>query len=223
MHVSNKRQLILFVKCPQKGQCKTRLIPLLGADAANQLYRQLVLHILRRVQPMQDINIAVYAHPHIEHEFIQSLKQDFSISLHQQIGNNLGERMYNAMRDSLHNYRQCVLIGSDCPEIDTHYLEQAFTTIENCDIVFGPASDGGYVLIGGNRISSGLFENIQWSSPSVLQQSLYNAESLGYSTQLLKTLWDIDTPDDFIHHHKRIRQLLNADIDTGDSNGSPES
>lgn len=221
MSAKPSRQLLMFVKTPERGLCKTRMIPLLGAGGAVQFYQQLVLHTLNRLKFIEHVDVTVFAYPDTKHDFIRKLEQDFPVRLDKQSGVDLGERMFNAINQSLQHYDRCVLIGSDCPDMDTWYIEQAFDALTDHDIVLGPASDGGYVLIGARRVTASLFENIQWSGEFVLQESLHNAQAIGYSTTLLQTLWDIDTPDDFYRHHKRIRQLLNSNLPTGDDNGSP--
>ncbi len=209
MQAKNKKQLILFVRAPDEGRCKTRLIPLLGKYATTELYKKMVMHSLQRVCLLPDIDITVHVDSNPGHDFFRKLKQVFNISIHSQQGNDLGERMLHSMQASLQKYSECVLIGTDCPEIDQHYINAAFDALQHDELVFGPASDGGYVLIGASRISASLFEKIEWSTPSVLQQNLKNAHSCGYRYQLLNTLWDIDDARDYIQHHKRIKQLLN--------------
>lgn len=221
MLVKNSQQLILFVRSPEPGKCKTRLIPLLGRTATTELYKKLVKHSLKQLSSLHNIDIALYVYPDTEHEFIQELRKTFDISILPQAGADLGERMHNAVNESLKHYQQCVLIGSDCPEIDANYIDSAFSALKNNDLVFGPASDGGYVLIGNSSLTPEVFRNIAWSTDQVLQQSLHISHTMGYRHQLLKTLWDIDNPDDYIQHHQRIRELFMKSIKDGESYGSP--
>jgi len=205
----NHKQLILFVKSPTLGLCKTRLIPLLGEQGATDFYKHLLSHCVHIASQLNDIDVALYVYPDTQHEFIQQLKNTYDMPLYTQQGDDLGERMHHAMHHSLTQYSQCVLIGSDCPAITTDYIQQAFNALNSHSICLGPATDGGYVLIGATEIYSELFAHTEWSTSTVLQQCLTNIDKLNVSHHLLTTLWDIDTPNDFIENQSTIEQLLN--------------
>jgi len=207
--MTNNRQMIIFTKAPVAGQCKTRLIPLLGEQGATDFYKHLVRHCVNTARQLRNIDIAIYTYPDTQHAFIQQLNTDHRTSLHCQQGKDLGERMHHAIASSLKTYSQCVLIGSDCPIINTRYIEQAFSALNDHDISLGPASDGGYVLIGCRHIAPAVFSNTTWSNNKVLQQAIKNIKRINYSHHLLNTLWDIDTPDDFLQHKVKIEKLLN--------------
>ncbi|VAW52805.1 hypothetical protein MNBD_GAMMA07-1944 [hydrothermal vent metagenome] len=130
------------------------------------------------------------------------MKQKYAKEIYLQQGKNLGERMYHAFQHSLKTYAKTVLIGSDCPSINKPYIEQAFNKLDNNEIVFGPAEDGGYVLIGANKICDTIFNNVKWGSDKVLEQSLQNMNATDYKVDLLATLWDIDTPEDYKKYQK---------------------
>jgi uncharacterized protein len=213
--MTNKKQLIIFIKEPIVGQCKTRLIPLLGEQGATDFYKRLASHSVQTALQLNNIDIALYTYPDTQHPFIQKLVTDDCTSIHNQQGRDLGERMYNALKTSLNKYSHCVLIGSDCPVITTDYIGQAFKALESHTVTLGPATDGGYVLIGCTQISPGIFANTEWSSPTVLQQCLANIRHLNYSHHLLAELWDIDTPNDFLQNQLSIERLLNQQYLTG--------
>lgn len=202
------KQLIIFVKSPLPGQCKTRLIPLLNPQGACDFYKSLVTHCFKQLTDLRNINIVIYAYPDIQDNFIKQLAERSNFNIHPQQGNNLGERMHNALQHSLSSNTKAVLIGTDCPLIDMSYITQAFDALDNHDIVIGPAEDGGYVLIGATQIETALFDNIQWSSDQVLHQSLEKVQAAGYTSTVLRTLWDIDTPEDFAQYHSEIKHLL---------------
>ena len=105
--------------------------------------------------------------------------------------------MFYALDHALSLAEQVILIGTDCPMINEQFLELAFSSLDaDHDLVLGPAQDGGYVLIGANRISSTVFQNIRWSTSCVLEQTLQNIEHIGWKHHLLPTLRDIDTYQD---------------------------
>jgi len=213
--MTNKKQLIIFIKEPINGKCKTRLIPLLGEQGATDFYKQLASHTVQTSCQLENIDVALYTYPETQHPFIQNLATDNATSIHSQQGKDLGERMYNALHTSLKSYAHCVLIGSDCPGITSDYIEQAFKALESNSITLGPATDGGYVLIGCNKISPDIFANTEWSSQTVMQQCLKNIHRLNYSHHLLAELWDIDTPNDFLQNQLTIEHILKQQYLTG--------
>jgi rSAM/selenodomain-associated transferase 1 len=205
---ASQQLLIVFAKAPVEAQCKTRLIPLLGESGATEFYKDLLQHCLHRVSQLDNTDIALYVTPHTQHPFIQQLATNYGTALQAQQGKDLGERMHHAMQQGLQAYQRVVLIGSDCPDITAHYLEQAFATLQQSELVIGPAKDGGYVLIGGQRISTDIFANTHWGNEQVLAQCLQNIHHAGYSHQCLPTLQDIDTPEDFLQNQLQLQTLL---------------
>lgn len=114
-----------------------------------------------------------------------------------QKGRDLGERMHNAMADVFtKSDGKVVLIGSDCPEISSAHIEDAFSALEDCDVVIGPAADGGYYLLGMRSLHHRLFLNKQWSTDSVLSSTLEDALELQLQVTLLPVLNDLDDEDD---------------------------
>jgi len=206
--MTNNKQLIIFIKEPIAGQCKTRLIPLLGKQGATDFYKQLANHSVTTARQLKNIDIALYSYPDTQHAFIQNLVTSSNASIHSQQGKDLGERMYNALNTSLKKHTHSVLIGSDCPGITCDYIEQAFTALDTYDITLGPATDGGYVLIGCTQITPTIFTNTEWSSPTVLQQCINNIKHANYSHHLLGELWDVDTPNDFLQNQLTLEHIL---------------
>jgi len=209
------RRLIIFVKAPEIAKCKTRLISLLGEQGATDFYIDLATHCVEKLHSLKNVDVTLFCHPDIHHDFLKNLSGRYHVGLQAQQGKDLGERMFNAIDHSLQHYQQCVLIGSDCPTITQEYVEQAFNALNSYDITLGPVTDGGYVLIGASKVDAQLFANTQWSTHTVLQQCLKNIEKLNYSHYLLPTLWDIDTPNDFIENQSQIQTLLNKQYHTG--------
>lgn len=205
---ASEQLLIVFAKAPVKAQCKTRLIPLLGENGASEFYKDLLQHCLHTVSQLDSTDIALYVTPHTQHPLLQQLAANYCTTLKPQQGNDLGERMQHATQQALQTYHRVVLIGSDCPDITQDYLEQAFAALQHSDLVIGPATDGGYVLIGGQRISPTIFANTHWGSDQVLEQCLCNIRDAGYSHQCLPTLQDIDTPEDFLQNQLQLQTLL---------------
>ena len=83
-----------------------------------------------------------------------------------------------------------VVVGSDVPALDAAYVEEALARLARADAVLGPVEDGGYCLIGMNEPHPELFRSIEWSTDSVLEQTLERAAAAGLDVALLDTLWD---------------------------------
>jgi rSAM/selenodomain-associated transferase 1 len=100
-----------------------------------------------------------------------------------------------------------VIIGSDCLEIGEEHIRQAYLYLDEADIVIGPASDGGYYLLGMKMLHPNLFEGIAWSSDEVLKATLTKSKAQGLSHRLLEVLSDIDELEDYL----RIKHELSND------------
>lgn len=187
-----KRGLIVFARHPLPGHVKTRLAAVIGDLAAAELYRAMLEDVLAMVAGLEGIRPLVFwatdccppAAPTGElfESFVQS-------------GATLGERMANAFETAFRNgIRSCCIIGSDSPDLLPHYIHQAFQELEldRSDVVFGPAEDGGYYLLGMGRFWRRLFEDVSWSGPQVLETSLERARELGLRTFLLPAWYDLD-------------------------------
>jgi rSAM/selenodomain-associated transferase 1 len=121
-----------------------------------------------------------------------------------QVAGDLGARMAAALGARLAaGAERVIVIGTDCPEADEFVIEQAFSALDETDIVLGPAADGGYYLIGMRRLHDELFVGIPWSSDETLQRSLDHAVSSGLRVHLLPELADVDTAADWRRWQQR--------------------
>lgn len=188
-----KTRLILFSKYPQLGKVKTRLVPYLSESQALSLYQKLLhyqLENLESIAPKFSSCIYSTIEPQKNHFFSQKFH------LKQQIGSDLGERMYNALEQELHNYSKVILYGVDCPEIDEYCFNQVSDLLEHYEVVLIPAMDGGYVLIGSSIADKRIFESIEWGSEKVLGQTVEKLKQLNYHYCVLEPKLDIDEPED---------------------------
>ena len=186
--------LQIFAKAPIAGQVKTRLMPLLGAAGATAFYQQLVYHAL---QGFADVyQTQVWCAPDYHHVFFQNCQQNFGVSLQKQQGDDLGQRMLHALSTS-RTQQQVLLIGSDCPNLTLADLRQADTALQQgFDVVFAPTEDGGYCLIGWRQPHPSLLLDMQWSVPSVMQQTRLRVQQAQLRSYELPLQWDIDQPAD---------------------------
>jgi uncharacterized protein len=186
--------LIIFTRYPRPGQAKTRLIPALGPEGAARLQIAMTEHSLLQARGLKR-PIAIYYTNGEARELQDWLGEDLRYCT--QGSGDLGAKMLGAFCHTLgEGYGAAVIIGTDCPGLDTQLLEQAFEALQTSDLVLGPALDGGYYLIGLRRVIPDLFENIPWSTDQVLSQTLAIAKGLELDVCLLPELPDIDRPED---------------------------
>jgi rSAM/selenodomain-associated transferase 1 len=114
-----------------------------------------------------------------------------------QQGGDLGKRMANAFQDSFREgVTATIIVGSDCPGLNPALLATAFESLSRNALVFGPAHDGGYYLIGLRYMVPELFCDISWGSETVLAESLTILTTKGLNPMLLEPLGDVDRPED---------------------------
>ena len=196
-------KLIIFTRYPEPGKAKTRFIPALGEEGAEDLHRSLTKHTLKTARDFES-NAQAFTEICFEGGTIQLMQEWIGrdVFCYPQSNGNLGDRMYQAFRDAFDNgAERVVIIGIDCPELTQKHLAEAFDTLDANDIVLGPAFDGGYYLIGlSNKIStdsySALFKGITWGQSDVLDKTIKIADRLHFSCAKIQQLHDIDTPDD---------------------------
>lgn len=186
--------LIIFTRYPLPGTTKTRLIPALGAAGAADFQRQLTEHTLEQVTNLA-ADVSIFFSGGDQADMQTWLGDQWRYQ--PQTGDGLGDRLIDAFRHSKTlGYERTLVIGIDCPEITSELLTEAFDVLANHDAVFGKAHDGGYYLVGLKRVIPELFVEMPWGTETVLTETLNCANSLNLSTKILRTLHDIDYPQD---------------------------
>jgi len=184
--------LIIFVKNRKLGTVKTRIAKTIGDIGAFEVYSEL-LKITEKETKALPFDKHIYFANSVEDV---QWPNDYKTI---QSGSNLGEKMYNAFKDGFKlGYKKVVLIGSDLPTISASIIENGIQALDSNDVVFGPAEDGGYYLVGLNKPNEYIFENKPWSKPNLLETTLTELKASNCSYHLLKTLNDIDTYEDLI-------------------------
>lgn len=185
--------LIIFTKNPEPRRVKTRLAHDVGEEKALEVYEILRNHTALVAAKVKAERMVFYS------RFIPSsdLFCTEQFTLHLQEGVDLGERMLHAICTGFETgFRHIVLIGTDCYELSSNILDDAFTALERSDAVVGPAIDGGFYLIGLNMPVPELFLNRQWSTAEVLKETIEILQRQAIPYELLSALSDIDTFDD---------------------------
>lgn len=199
--ITNKtsaQALIIFVKNPVLGKVKTRLARDIGDAAALEIYLQLLAHTAKQSRPLLgQVDIFLYFSDELPLVLGDFSPQEFRYR--QQTGDDLGARMRNAFADVFADaYAEAVIIGSDCFELQSAHLIEAFAQIANPknDFVIGPALDGGYYLLAMRQLFAPIFVAKTWSSPTVLTDTVADIQAQQLSICYLPTLRDVDTVAD---------------------------
>lgn len=184
--------VIVFVKNIKLGTVKTRLAKTIGDFGAFEVYSELV-KITEKATEALDVDKRIYfSNAVVETKWTNDFKTV-------QNGKNLGERMLNAFKDAFESgYKRIVLIGSDLPDINSTHIMNGLKALETNDVVFGPAEDGGYYLVGMSKLEASIFINKPWSQPSLFNETLQELQNNQTSVGILDTLNDIDTYEDLI-------------------------
>jgi uncharacterized protein len=189
--------LIVFAKAPIPGEVKTRLLPLLDAEAVVVLYEQLILHCLNTAVKAEVGPVDLWCTPSIDHPFFIRCSEEFQIDLHQQTEGNIGRRMAYAFYETLKKANFVLLMGTDCPSLTCTDLKEAKRVLQQgVHAVISPTEDGGYVLLGLRQYESKLFEGISWGTESVLEETRERLLRLGWYWHELPKRWDVDRPED---------------------------
>jgi rSAM/selenodomain-associated transferase 1 len=189
MTMLSSTALVIFVRNPVLGQVKTRLAKDIGNERALAIYLQLLQHTLKITRSLSFRKFIYYADEVSDYD----LWSVPGYTKRMQSGTNLGERMLNSFKELFEQgFTRIVIIGSDCLQLQTENLQEAVTLLESNTAVIGPASDGGYYLLGLTKLYPDLFVNKPWSTDQVLTKTIDDFNNQGISYALLEELSDID-------------------------------
>ncbi len=191
------KNLLIFYRNPELGKVKTRLAKTIGDEKALAIYLRLAAHTRSICQDLPQEKVVYYSHfTDTEDAWPNS---HFQKKLQQ--GSDLGEKMQSAFDQGFKNGCQSIcIIGTDCFELTSGIIEQAFTQLEKYDAVIGPAKDGGYYLLGMKKRTPELFQNKKWSTDSVAKDTINDFKRLGLSFVELPPLTDVDEEKDLPSH-----------------------
>lgn len=188
-----------MAKAPRAGDAKTRLRTSLPDEAVDTLAAAFFVDTLNTVRIL-DLEIIIAFTPDDGREELRGLAGgDDSLVWVDQRGVDLGERLDSAMRFARERKSgPIVFVGTDSPNVPAKYVRAAFDMLSSgsADLVLGPASDGGYYLIGLRDRADGLFDGVEWSTERVFRRTASNAAGLGLTVQRLPEWYDVDTVDD---------------------------
>ena len=204
---NEKHCIVIFVRYPEKGAVKSRLVPVLDEGLIVSLYESFVSDLLATLESSgHPFRIAFTPEERAEGIFRRFGRHDGFA----QTGADLGERMKDAFqRCFADGFDSVVLIGSDIPDLPPEIFGEAFAALETRGAVIGPAADGGYYLIGFREETfvPGVFEGIAWSTAGVFAATLERLARAGVGVHRLPRRRDVDTPED-------LRDLIRRNRDT---------
>jgi len=216
MYAFPQYQLAVLTKSPELGKAKTRMQPVLSKSFSLRLHSQLIDYVLQVWGHAEVCSLQLYLAGEESH-FFKVFPQWRNLILHQQASGDLGKRLYGISNLVLKKYQGVILVGTDCPFIDAVYLSKACYALDQYDVVIGPATDGGYVLLGLKNNAKKIFSGIAWGSNSVFVETIKRIKELNFSYFILPELDDIDHPEDLaklnaIPAFKDLLISINSDV-----------
>ena len=203
-------QLTVFTRYPEPGLTKTRLITALGKEGAAALQKELTELTVQNVDHLAKTSTV---------EPIICFEGGDLTSMQNWLGpdrlfkpqahGDLGEKLKNSFDEAFScGAIRVVAIGCDCPSLSKEHLGRAFDALYQKDLVLGPATDGGYYLVGIKYPIDALFEDIPWGTDKVLETTVSLAQQLGLSIEILEELHDIDEPEDlkYLNNHSDLQR-----------------
>lgn len=199
--------LMIFLKPFVYGKVKTRLAKSIGNQAAMEVYRKLVEHTLSEAHKLpENVNILLCYSERPDAKNLLPGNEKFIV----QKGATLGNRMAFAMDwAEKEGFQKKIIIGSDCAEITSEIINEAYTQLEQKDVVLGPAKDGGYYLIGLKKPFIAIFCGINWSTDTVYEATVQKIKDNKLNLGELEILSDVDNLGDLQTAPLFLRGSLN--------------
>lgn len=192
-------RLIIFAKAPLAGQVKTRLIPTLGVEKATKLARNMLIDTVDKALQL-DVDTVELCTTQLENSIWLDIWPNSTVpdklTLTEQVSGDLGCKMADAATRAISRGETPLLIGTDCPPLDTLHLQSAIYALTTHDLVITPVRDGGYALLGMRDFYPELFTRMPWSTAAVTAITLARVKKYGLTVAKMPTLIDIDTVND---------------------------
>ncbi|MBL1213852.1 MAG: glycosyltransferase [Ignavibacteriae bacterium] len=224
MEKKQSNGLIIFAKYPSKGRVKTRLANGIGDDNALLFYNKCAAYIFNEASKLSNIKTYLfYEQPVDEIKMKEWVGQDFEFR--PQLYADLGNKMCDSFKFVFNcNADKAVIVGTDVPDLTAQIIEKSFKLLDKNDLVISPSPDGGYNLLGMNKLHKNLFENIIWSSSEVLNKTLEIARRNNLKINIMDELMDIDNVSELldwlsksdegnIHLKNQLKDIVDLDED----------
>ena len=195
MSPPSKKAVILFARDPVAGQVKTRLQTVWGPETIYQFYLHILKDSLDKLHAVKQVDRFIGVYPSRQSGYFEDMDFSKRWALFDQEGDDLGARMQNAFRHRFEEgYQQVVILGADSPTLPIEFIQKALES--DRDVTLGPSIDGGYYLIGMKGQTARIFDNVDWGSEQVLDQTLQHLQEIGTQPELLPVWYDVDRPED---------------------------
>lgn len=187
--------LALFARAPLPGRTKTRLSPFLSADEASALYEAFLRDVLGRFTSVPWAAVTVWVSEADEQDYFRKGFSDLEVRV--QRAGDLGERMVHALHITGKDRIAAMVVGTDLPTLPEGVVKTAVDRLCGGDpLVFGPAVDGGYFLVGTRGSAPDVFSQVPWSSPETLAHTVRRARNVGVMPSFVSPWYDVDEPGD---------------------------
>ena len=208
---SSPSQLAVFARYPEAGKCKTRLIPALGEEGASELHREmteLTFQWAESLHLQNSVRVAVHASGGTPERFQSAFELPDSWECLSQVEGDLGDKLKAVAEDALRQgIVKLLFVGTDCPQLDERVAKLTLRRLQDHDVCFVPATDGGYALLGLNlprldshgwdSVCQSLFSGIDWGTHSVFETTIRKLLGTGVAKiGLQPALHDVDLPED---------------------------
>jgi hypothetical protein len=208
------RVLGLFAKKPEPGQVKTRLASPSSPAWAAQVAAAFLDDLLDKLSVLDAQRILVFSPPPSASYFTEHARGRYTLQA--QADGSLGQRLTSFFSGQLRDgAAQVVALGTDSPNVPLDYVEQAFRALESANVVLGPATDGGYYLVGCSCRLPPIFDDMEWSTSRVLADTVARLQDPSWRLTVLPPWYDVDTLDDWHVLRGHLAALRRAGIDPG--------
>ena len=210
----NNRSVGIFAKEPRPGRVKSRLASASSPEWAARVADALLRDTVARLARINARRFLVYS-PNQAKEYFATLAGNQYQLISQEEG-DLGRRMEQFIIGQLRTgARHIIIVGTDSPTMPAAWIERAFQELEQADLVIGPATDGGYNLLGCSGPPPPIFTNISWGSEKVLWETISRLSDLSLRVTLLPPCPDVDTIADLWALKGQIAALRRASLEPG--------
>ena len=203
--------LIVFAKTPVRGKVKTRMRPFLSEEDCLRLHCLLLRLWMVRLRDwdLGQMHKALFLTPLGAGRHNPDLELDAppGVIVETQQGSDLGDRLSHAFNHKWNEgFRKIVFIGTDSPALRREDLRAAFEALDASEVVLGPATDGGYYLIGFSARMPILFSRISWGTSQVFRETVQLLETNAIRWQCLRESFDLDTFEDLVSFHRLSKE-----------------
>ncbi len=188
-----KAAIIIFIKNPDLGRVKKRLAQTVGAEAALEVYKQMLAHAQQITKTLSVDKFLYYDREAVSND----AWPDDVYQKRIQKGATMSARIDSAFDDLFRSgYEHVVIIGSDCLDLDERIIRLAFRQLDHFDAVLGPTKDGGTYLLGMTDYQPDVFKVSGWGTPSLSAELLKVIQHNKKTCFLLSELSSITTVED---------------------------